>query len=409
VTRHTSNYGVPVNTDDPAAPPTTRIDLAQTRADLSGELTAPFLIFDTARLRFGYGDYIHKELDDGVVGTRFLNNQWEGRAELVERQMGTLGGAMGVQAGHRKFRVIGDESFVPPSLTDQIGLFTVQRLDLGAVSLEGGARVERQWLSARDIGYDRHVTSVSASAGASWKPAPDWLVGLSLYRTERAPTAEEVLSDGPHGATFSFERGDRSLGKEVATGAEATVKKSAGPVTATLNAYYTRYRDFISEQLTGALQDGLQVVQFTPVRARFWGFEAEATALVWQQGARHVHVDLQADYVNAQDLTNGQPLPRIPPLRLTGGVAYEQQAVSARAEVQWARRQDRAGPFELPTDGYTSLNVSLDWHPLEGRDLTLTLQGRNLTDQDIRYSTSFLKDRLPAPGREVRVGVRTGF
>lgn len=404
-----TNYGVPVNVEEPGEPPAVRIDLLESRADLTGQLNMPFLIFDSAKLRFGYGDYLHQELDEGEVGTKFLNNQWEGRVELVQRKMGNLSGAIGLQASKRRFRAIGEESFVPPSLTNQIGAFVVERLDFGALSLEGGLRVEHQSLKADDIGYDRDFTGVSASVGASYTLPGGFLIGGSIFRTARAPTAEEVLADGPHAATFSFERGDLSLGKEVASGGELTLKYRGGPVSGSLNGFYTSYDHFVAEQRTGEEEDGLAVVQFTPVKARLLGFEAEIAATVWERGAQSIRIDAQADYVRAQNRDAHQPLPRIPPLRLGAGIDYSLAALNFRAEVQWADAQDRAGPFELPTKGYTTVGASIDWHPLSDRDLTLMLQGRNLTDAEVRYSTSFLKDLLPAQGRTVRIGLRTVF
>ena len=404
-----TNYGVPVNVGDPAAPSTTRIDLLQSRADLSGQLDAPFLLFDSAKLRLGYGDYIHRELDDGVVGTKFLNNQWEGRVELVQRRIGALSGAVGLQAGGRRFRVIGEESFVPPSVTNQLGGFAVERLDLGALALEAGLRVEHQALRADDIGYDRGFTGVSGSAGASYTLPGGFLVGASLFRTTRAPTAEEVLSNGPHDATFSFEKGDLALGKEVATGGELTVKYKNGPVSASLNGFYTSYDHFIAEQRTGAEEDGLAIVQFTAAKARLSGFEAEIAATLWTHGEQAIRVDVQADTVRASNRDSRQPLPRIPPLRIGAGIDYVLASLDFRAEVQWADRQDRTGPFELPTKSYTTLGLSVDWHPPALRDTTVMLQVRNLTDAEVRYSTSFLKDLLPAPSREIRVGLRTAF
>jgi iron complex outermembrane receptor protein len=409
VSHYSTNYGIPVNIEEPGEPPEVRIAMQQTRADVSGELRRPFLAFEAARIRFGYGDYQHAEKEGDETGTQFFNKQWEGRLELVQKKWGNLSGAWGVQASHRNFEVVGDEAFVPPSLTDQIGVFTVQRLDIGAVALEAGMRFENQSLKARDIGYDRDFGTLSLSAGASWTFAENWLTGVSAYRTERAPTAEEVLANGPHAATFTFERGDLDLGKETATGVEITLKKSKGPFTGSLNAYYTDYDDFISEQFTGEMEDGLRVVQFTPVSARFYGFEAEAAAVVWRGADASLTIDAQADYVHAQDTTNDRPLPRIPPLRLTGGIEYAQDRFSARAEVQWADRQDRFGAAELPTDGYTTLNVSVDWHPFANRDVVLMLEGKNLTDAEIRYSTSFLKDYLPAAGRSIRIGVRAAI
>lgn len=386
-----------------------RIDLEQTRIDLIGEVNAPFLAFETTRIRFGWADYEHKELEGAETGTVFTNDGWEGRLELVQRRMGDLTGAVGAQVLKRDFAAIGDEAFVPPSETWQYGVFTVQRLDLGAWDVEGGLRLERQTVESGDGGFDRDFTTVSLSAGAAYTFMADWLAGGSLSRTERAPNAEELLSDSPHLATNTFEIGDPTLDKEVATGLELTVKKAGGPVSGALNLFYTDYSDFIFEAFTGAEEDGLPVAVYRAADAEFYGLELELSVETYRRGDFVVTGDFGAEFVRAENTDGGDPLPRIPPVTLRGGITVEETAWSAGVELVVAGDQMRTAPFELPTDGYEVLNAYADWHPFGDRSVSLLLQGRNLTDEEVRLHTSFLKDRLPQPGRDVRLLLRAVY
>lgn len=413
VSRMESNYGVPAGhshedgTAEEEGP--VRIDLGQTRADLMGEINKPFAIFDTTRVRFGWADYKHTELEDGAPGTRFLNKGWEGRLEFVQKAFGNLSGAMGVQASKRDFEAIGEESFVPPSTTNQAGIFTLQRLDLAPFALEGGLRLEQQDITADSVDYDRDFTTVSVSFGASRQLGNGWMTGISLSRTERAPNAEELLSDGPHMATSTYELGDKTLSKETGLGVEATLKKTDGPVTGAVNLFFNDYDNYVYERLTGADQDGLPVAQFTATDARFWGFEVEGEAKLFSNDMLTVALDGGLDYVRATDRSNHAPLPRMPALSLRSGLAAEFATVSVRVETVWTDKQKRTTEFELPTDSSTVFNASVDWHPLESQDVTLLLEARNLTNEEVRYSTSFLKDVLPQPGRDFRLTLRAGF
>lgn len=386
-----------------------RIDLRQTRVDLMGEVNQPFLIFDTTRLRFGWADYEHKELEGAETGTRFLNKGWEGRVELVQRQMDNLSGAVGVQASRRDFQAIGDEAFVPPSETVQMGVFTLQRLDFGPLALEGGARLERQDIDADSIRFSRDFTTLSLSAGASYKLGDGWLAGVSLSRTERAPNAEELLSDGAHLATSTYELGDATLGKEKGLGGELTLKKTGGPITGAVNLFLTDYDDYIYESFTGAEEDGLPVAAYGATDARFWGFEVEAAADLYRDQDRSVVLDGALDYVKAEDTTRNIALPRMPPLSFRTGLEYAQSNISTRVEMVWADDQKRTGDFELPTDSYTVFNASVDWHPVPSRDVSVLFEVRNITDEEVRLSTSFLKDSLPQPGRDFRMALRAAY
>lgn len=386
-----------------------RIDLGQTRVDLMGEVNRPFLAFETTRIRFGWADYKHKELEGTETGTRFLNKGWEGRMEFVQRAMDNLSGAVGVQASNRDFEAIGEEAFVPPSQTSQAGLFTLQRLDLGALSLEGGARVEQQQVEADSVGFDRDFTTVSLSAGLSRKLGDGWLAGVSLARTERAPNAEELLSDGAHLATGTYELGDATLGKETGLGMEATLRKATGPLTGSVNLFFTNYDDYIYERVTGAEEDGLPVAAYTATDARFWGFEVEAEATLLRDGDRSLTLDAGLDYVRATDTINDTPLPRIPALSLRTGLGFELASVATRVEIVWTDKQTRGGELELPTASSTVFNASIDWHPLPDQDISLLLEARNIGNEEVRLATSFLKDSLPQPGRDVRLSLKAGF
>ncbi|MGQ3045763.1 MAG: TonB-dependent receptor [Niveispirillum sp.] len=412
--RFDSNYGVPAGHShegeeggEEEGP--VRIDLGQTRLDLMGEVNQPYGIFETTRVRFGWADYEHKELEGGETGTRFLNKGWEGRIEMVQRAMGDLSGAVGVQASSRNFKAIGDEAFLPPSDTDQMGVFTLQRLDLSPFALEGGVRVERQNVTAGSVDFDRDFTTVSLSAGASRQLGDGWMTGVTLSRTQRAPNAEELLSDGAHLATSTYERGDATLGKETGLGVEATLKKSGGPVTGSVNLFLTDYDKYIYERLTGAEQDGLPLAQFSATDARFWGFEVEAETTVLRNDQVTVTLDGGVDYVRATDRDNDTPLPRIPALSARAGVGFELATVAARFEGVWTDKQKRIADYELPTDDAMVFNASLDWHPIADRDVTLLLELRNLTNEEVRLATSFLKDVLPQPGRDFRLSLRSGF
>lgn len=386
-----------------------RIDLGQTRLDLMGEINQPFGPFETTRMRFGWADYKHTELENGEPGTRFMNKGWEGRVELVQRAIGTLSGAVGMQASSRDFKAVGEEAFVPPSDTDQMGIFTLQRLDLSPFALEGGVRLERQTVQASSIGFDRDFTTLSVSAGASRQLGGGWMTGVSLSRTERAPNAEELLSDGAHLATGTYERGDATLGKETGLGAEATLKKTGGTVTGSVNLFVTDYDKYIYERLTGAQEHGLPVALFSATDARFWGVEVEAETTLLRSDQVVVTLDGGMDYVRATDRDRDTPLPRIPALSARAGLGVELATVAARFEGVWTDRQKRVTAFELPTGRSLVFNASMDWHPLPGQDITLLLEARNLTDEEVRLSTSFLKDVLPQPGRDLRLSLRAGF
>ena len=64
---------------------------------------------------------------------------------------------------------------------------------------------------------------------------------------------------------------------------------------------------------------------------------------------------------------------------------------------------------ELPTKGYTLVNLRGAVRPFADRNITLFAEGHNLTDQEAREHASFLKDIAALPGRNLRLGVTYAF
>ena len=395
------------------------IKLNQKRWDARGEYRFDDGPFAALRGSYGHADYTHTEFEDvGEPGTVFNSDGWEARADLVQRQRGGWNGALGVQALSRNFEAIGEEAFVPTVDIDEIGVYTVQRLDRGNHGFEGGLRYDRRELSGTPIGgtsqVDRTFDNWSASAAAFLRPAPGLFLGLSLAHNERAPSEVELYADGVHIATAAYETGDLTLNSEKVTTLEGTAHYDRGRFTGDLHVYHSWYDGFIDERPTGEQfyfeeeDENFPVYRFVQTDAKFYGFELEGAYALWQDGDRKLSLEGAADFVHAQ--TDFGPAARIPPYSVTGRLAWTSTRFDASAEVRHVGEQDRvANEFELPTDDYTLVNASLAVRPFAQQNVTLFAEARNLTDEEAREHVSFLKDIAPLPGRNLRVGVAYRF
>lgn len=417
VSHFNSFYGVPIRYSlDPAVEAeAVRIRLRQTRADLRGELAIGGFV-ERLKLRAGIADYQHSEIEeDGSVATTFFNQGLEGRLEFVQTERSGWRGAFGGQFLIRDFKAEGAEKFVPRSRTEQFGFFTLQSLDLGALRLEAGGRYERtvaQAFADMALGNPdirRSFDAFTGSIGGSIRVAEGIRLSLSGTHSERAPSAEELYANGPHAATQAFEIGNPGFSKERSNGLELALKGGGDGFDFSVSAYHNWFRGFIYDAPTGAIQDDLPVFQYFQSNARFWGFEVEASARLARWGDAQLTVDGLADYTRATINTVG-PAPRIPPLRILGGVEYQSPALLARVEAEHVFEQTRVVAFETPTKGYTMVNASISFRPF-GRDNSTSLFASvdNLFDVEARRHASVLKDYAPLAGRDFRVGARISF
>lgn len=394
------------------------IKLRQRREDVRGEYRFADGPLDTLRGSFGHAKYAHTEYEGpGEPGTQFKSDGQEGRLDLVMRKRGDWSSAFGVQGLKRTFEAIGEEAFVPGTKIEEGGIYTVQRYDTGSLGFEGGLRFDRRTLSAVPIGeasqVKRSFDNWSASGAVFVRPAAGLFMGLSLSRTQRAPSEVELFANGVHIATAAYETGDVTLGKESVTTLEGTIHYDRGRFAGDLHVFRSKYDGFIDEIQTGddfyfeEEDEFFPIYQFVQSDATFYGFEAEASYAVWQADDRKVSLEGAADYVHAE--TDHGPAARIPSHSVTGRVAFTSKAFDASAELRRVGKQDRLAEFELPTEAYTLLNVSASVRPFADKAVTLFAEGRNLTDEEAREHASFLKDIAPMPGRNIRVGVAYRF
>lgn len=417
INRFDSFYGIPVRFSlDPAVEAEeVRIDLRQTRVDGRAEIDTGSGFIDSVRLRGGYSDYQHSEIEDtGDVGTTFFNTGYEARFEAVQSTRNGWGGGFGAQYFHRRLNTVGDEKSLPINRTDQLGLFALQTFASGLFRAEGGLRYEHQSVDADadtiigNPALSRSFDSFSGSIGGAYGP-PAIRLGVNLSHTERAPSAEELYVNGPHPGTQAFEIGDPDLSKERSNGVELTLRGSGDGFSYGASAYYIWFSDYIFEQATGAIQDDLPVFQYLQADARYRGFEIEGSVRLARIGGFTIHADALADYVRAMIVSSG-PAPRIPPFRMLGGLEAQSDLINGRVEVEWVSDQNRLAALETSTDGYTMVNASLSFHPF-GQDNTSTivLSANNIFDVEARRHASFLKDYAPLAGRDFRISARFTF
>jgi len=386
------------------------LDMEQTRVDIELGVKDPFGPFNSLNIRLGINDYEHQEIEpSGEVATDFSNEAWELRGELTyEADQWT--GAFGIQHTDREFSAIGEEAFTPPVDSVDTGVFWVAQRAFDNFDLETGLRVGRVEHEP-DTASSESFTTYAASLGAVVPLGDNFRLGVVVDQSSRAPISEELFSNGAHIATNAFEIGDPNLDNETATSLSATLTYRGDTWDGTATVYYNRFSDFIYEQATGEEEDELPVFQFQQDDADFMGVDLEASVRLAEWDGGEARVRGMFDYVKAElDVSGNDNLPRISPLRYGGGVSMKFGPVSASVDYLRVQEQRDTADFELRTDSYNDLRVYLGAEiPVGETTVGLFVHGKNLTDDDQRHHTSFIKEFAPAPGRTVEAGVRILF
>ena len=410
LSRYQTAYGNPAEPGDDEEGPVT-LDMTQDNYRFKAGINTPFSGIESLRISLGHNDYEHTEFEGDEVGTRFLSQANQYRAELIHAPIGAFRGALGVQGLNRDFKAIGEEAFVPATQTRQLGVFLVEQAEWDRLGIELGARGERV-KSQPEGGEQRRFSLASLSAGMRWRIDDAWHLSLNLDRAQRAPAEEELFADGPHAATATYEIGDPGMRRETANGAELGLHFHSERVEAELSVYRNRFDDFIYLADTGLIdeEDELPIRRWTQDDASFRGIEGEATLHLGDFDSGHYALRFFGDRVRASQ-ADGTPLPRIPASRFGAELHWHSDDWNARIGAVRTAAQDRLAPFETPTDGYTLVNASVGYVFSESDhgSWEAFVQGSNLTDQDARLATSVVKDEVPLPGRNIGFGIRALF
>jgi iron complex outermembrane receptor protein len=389
-----------------------RIDLKQTRIDLKGGWSEVSTGIEEINFRMGINDYEHVEIEGDEIATRFENDAYEGRLEFLHSPLGEWEGAFGTQFAHREFSSVGAEAFIPPVNTTSYGVFLVEQRDLGPWQFSTGARLEFQEIEQINSGLGVDDSAKNLSLAALRDIGEGFAFSINFAVAERLPVAEELYSNGPHLATGTVEIGNSSLGKETSTHFDIGIRKTLGTLTWSVAGFRTSYDNFIYLQNSGKedSEHELPIFNYSQRGADLFGYEAEIFTPIASLGVGEVDMRLFADYVEGE-LSSGGYLPRLPPLRLGGRVQYHDDSITIGLEATQYADQENFAAYETTTKGYTMVNAdfSRSFVLAGGTEFDVFFRGSNLSDEEARKHTSFVKADTPLPGRNYTFGLRTRF
>ena len=415
------NYGIPFA---PGGEPI-RIDGVrkglQARAGLStGSRALSYLRFEGTAQSYG-----HDEIEEnGDIGTTFkLRTQ---TASLTAKtQIGRVNGSIGGQMFLRQYEPIGAEAFTPAADNTNFAAYIYQevpltsggeesrtpRLQFGgrfdAFQLESKAGTDPRFALARS----RRFNNGSGSIGVSLPFASHFTLSGSVARAFRAPTVEELYSNGFHVAVGTFDVGNADLRPETSTGLDVVLRAQAARGFMQLSGYRNEIARYILPVAAGVEDvDGTLVprVNFFQRTATLRGLEFSGETVL----ARYVVLGALADAVRGT-VAGGTNLPFIPAARVGGSLRYDTGTWSIGSEARRVFEQTRIASdnaTDVATDSYTLLNLSASWAKSSRRmNHSITARVENVMDEKYADATSRIKSFTFNPGRNFSLVYRFGF
>lgn len=394
-------------------------------------------LFNTLQADLVFTTLEQTEFEGDEIGTAYeqdtLHMRGEATASLADWQ--SLFGIewreaeLTAEAGHHDDNDDDDDDaeahgYLPSTERSQYGLFAFAERETDDWLTELAFRFDNIELEAEEEHHEEHDEDdddheeayhhegaqnfdlVNFSAGLARKLDGNLLIGASFSSTQRAPSQVELFANGEHHAAGRTEKGlatsEASIEKETSVSTEFYVRKAWDDSRLRVAYFVNDYRDFIylEETATHGTFD------FKQDDAELTGFEIDYQTALMLGGRKW---DASFSYSAMTGELDDGNLPAIPADKIGFGLATSFDAITLQFDVNQVSDQDDTGEEELKTEGYTAIDASASWRPVQYDGLTLTASIRNLTDEEIRHHTSPLKDKMPEPGQDIRITARYKF
>lgn len=413
-----NNYGIP---PDPEGGHEHGVDIEVQKYQAEGktEISIDPSAINSLEADFSYKNYYHREIEpSGSIGTEYGVLTANGSISAPHDSLLFMDeGKMGIWMEAKNYVVNGTQT--PNSNAYSFAGFLIEEKDIGPLHLELGARFDMANIIPEEndpdasIGHirERNFNALASSATATYSLGEGFFSGATFMHSFRAPTQEELFSEGPHLASYSYEVGNPNLDPERGLGKELFVRYKSSIATAEVAGYHNSFSNYIYPQDTGQPSSRfptLNEYQFTGVEALFQGVEVSSQVQLWN----HWALSGSLSYTQAKGKIEDrwQPLPMIPPLKGSAGITYESGGFQLGSKVRLAASQTRTGEFETSTDGYTVVNLFGGYRFQAGGMLhTFTLNAENILNTTYRSHLSRIKEQVPEPGRNIALLYRLYF
>lgn len=369
------------------------------------------------KVEFSRVYYRHKEFEkSGLIGTEFEITNYLGDLSLEFKNiLFPSMGNLGISFEARDF-IVGGFVFTPPSKSLNISAFLYENFQAGRFNFEAAGRFNYDDIVPEEDNPDAEIGNIrertfstySLSFSALYSFSDHVHLGANISRSSRVPTIEELYSEGPHLAAYSYEIGNPDLEDERGIGTELFIYHKFKNLYFNFNLFRNDLSYYILPRNTGETDWAtfLPIYATTGESVLFYGAEFQ---IEWEF-LKNISLNTSASYTNGSFKEDGSPLPQIPPLKGILGLGYNNDILAFGINTEWAAAQERIDEFEEPTDGYVVVN-SFAQYSISHSELvhTFSLSFENMFNVIYRNHLSRVKSILPEAGRNFRFTYKLYF
>ena len=248
-----------------------------------------------------------------------------------------------------------------------------------------------------------------------------------IMNTMRAPRFEELYSDGPHLAAYSYEIGEPKLKLEKIYGIESSIFYNSNPMGVSLTAFYN-YSPYYHQtskigDCPGAIDwdgtgnhpcEGENFIEWGsgPIgwlyKYQTKGIKSVVKGLELNSSYSYQNFKIIYDFslVRGNDLTNKSPLSFINPDKQILILEFQKKLINYKSRFTKIHSQNRLGEFESYTPSSFLVDFIISY---SNNNQNITVQLNNIFNKEYYNHLSKIKSIMPEAGRNFTIHYKIFF
>lgn len=390
------------------------INIEKSNISLSNAIHLHQDFVDNIKINLSRSYYFHTEFEKiGSIGAQYKIEDYYFSSDFIQKKNNLFSdGLFGVSIEHKKFNV-GGFVFTPNTSHTNFATYFFQERQDEKLTLQISARFyldffspEHQLLiNQQKLPLSKSFANFSSSFSATYKLSSNYLTGFIFSRTTKSPTIEELYSEGPHLAAYSFEVGNQNLKSEQGWGIEFFQSLNLNDYLFSFNLYYNYFSYYIAPRNTGKINYAqlLPIYEISGIKSQIYGFDTKAEYKLLD----NISFKASLTYTLGDNLEENIPLPMIPPLKSNFGLNYTIENNSFTLYTNLVSSQNRVDIFEQTTKGYNTYGVEYSsLINIDNTVLSVSLSLDNILNAEYYNHLSRIKAIFPEPGRNFRLNIK---
>ncbi len=340
-----------------------------------------------------------------------------------------LQGSFGISAMQQYNRYRG-RYIIPNYDLFSIGGFFIQKWKRHAWDVQAGVRAEQRIFDTRrlrinteTINYDFSFPALAASLSVAYEFTSDLRAYTGITAFNRAPHVNELLSDGLHHGTATYEKGDPFLEAEKSRSVYAGMnfKNRSSSIEIDVSGFAKRIDDFVYRrpepgQPVLTISGAYPLITFRQTDALLYGTDLESSVKIFDRIEWKNAVTL----LYARDISADEWLIGMPPGRYSGDLNFNIKTTEKIKDlytgisfVHVARQKRVSGSirdYKAPPGAYSlvHLNASATFHQMRF-PVTVGVSVNNLFNAVYRDYLNSMRYFADEAGRDISIRLKIDF